>query len=180
LSFFGSHKYSNDTATVFSVYSESTYTTQVGTVSLNVQDPGDPSAHNRDTIATISNLVPPSNTILYVQFVGSSGDLGYLNELRIAATGVAPGLPGDYNSDGKVTAADYVVWRKYAGTTHVLPNDPTGGMIGPAQYTTWRSHFGNGGLGVGSGLGSSGAVPEPASVFLALVGAFGLILRRVR
>ena len=30
LSFFGSHKYSNDTATVFTVYSESTYTTQLG------------------------------------------------------------------------------------------------------------------------------------------------------
>jgi hypothetical protein len=180
LSFFGSHKYSNDTQTVYSVYSESTYTTQVGTTTLNVQDPADPSAHNRDTIATISGLVPASNTILYVQFVGSSGDLGYLNELRIAATGVAPGIPGDYNSDGKVDARDYVVWRKYAGTTHGLPNDPTGGTIGPTQYTTWRSHFGTGGPGAGSSLASGSAVPEPACILLAFVGAFGLILRRWR
>jgi hypothetical protein len=180
LSFFGSHKYSDDTQTVYSVYSESTYTSQLGTATLNVQDPSDPSAHNRDTIATISGLVPASNTILYVQFIGSNAGLGYLNELRIQATGVAPGIPGDYNSDGKVDARDYAVWRKYAGTSHALPNDPTGGTIGGTQYTTWRSHFGTGGPGAGSGLAGGSAVPEPACILLAFVGAFGLILRRWR
>jgi hypothetical protein len=28
-----------------------------------------------------------------------------------------PALPGDYNGDGTVDAADYVVWRKTLGTT---------------------------------------------------------------
>src|SRR5262249_22978736 len=54
---------------------------------------------------------------------------------------VSPGLTGDYNGNGQVDAADYVLWRKFSGTTTPLQNDPIGGMIGPAQYQQWRSHF---------------------------------------
>ena len=86
LSFFGSHKYSADATTVYSVFSDNTYTTLVGTVNLNVQSPADPSLHNRNTIATISNLSPQASNILYVQFVGSNGGPGYLNDMRITAT----------------------------------------------------------------------------------------------
>ena len=68
-------------------------------------------------------------------------------------------LTGDYNSNGKVDAADYVVWRKALNTTTVLPNDPTGGTIGTTQYNTWRANFGN-----GSGAGSGAAVPEPTAL----------------
>jgi hypothetical protein len=178
LTFFGSHKYSADATTVYSVYSDNTYTTLVGTASLNVQDPSDPNLHNRNTVATISNLSPQASNILYVQFIGSNGGNGYLNDMQITAT--TPAINGDYNSDGKVDAGDYAVWRKYVGTTHVLPNDPTGGMIGPSQYTTWRSNFGTGGPGAGSGLGIGSAVPEPATFVLAFVGAIGLVSVRRR
>ena len=37
-----------------------------------------------------------------------------------------PRRPGDYNDDGTVNAADYVVWRKNEGTMNVLPNDAIG------------------------------------------------------
>jgi hypothetical protein len=178
LSFFGSHKFSTDATTVYSVFSDNTYTTVVGTVNLNVQSPTEPSLHNRDMIATISNLSPQTSNILYVEFVGSNGGPGYLNDMRITAS--TPALNGDYNADSKVDAADYVVWRKYAGTTHVLPNDPTGGTIGPAQYTTWRSNFGTSGPGAGSGLGVGSAVPEPATFVLVFVGAIGLVSIRRR
>ena len=38
-----------------------------------------------------------------------------------------PSLPGDFNSDGTVDAADYVVWRKTDGTTRAAttPGAPT-------------------------------------------------------
>ena len=178
LSFFGSHKYSTDDTTVYSVFSDNTYTTLVGTANLQVENPTDHSLHNRDTIATISNLSPQASNILYVQFIGSNGNDGYLNELRITAS--TPVINGDYNSDGKVDAADYAVWRKYAGTTHVLPNDPTGGTIGSAQYTTWRSNFGTGAPGGGSGLGSGSAVPEPSALVLVFVGSVACISFRRR
>ena len=41
--------------------------------------------HNRDQVATISNLSPQTSDILYVQFVGSTGNLGYLNDMQIEA-----------------------------------------------------------------------------------------------
>ncbi len=79
---------------------------------------------------------------------------------------VMGGLPGDYNLDGKVDAADYVLWRKNPGAY--------GGS--PAGYDTWRAHFGQ---TAGSGaarypLGASAnslsaAVPEPASFLLAML-----------
>ena len=41
------------------------------------------------------------------------------------------GVPGDYNDDGKVDAADYVVWRF----------DPAGHGGTPGGYNTWRANF---------------------------------------
>jgi hypothetical protein len=172
-SFFGSHKYEGDVTTVYSVFKDETYTTLAGSANLNVRDPNDPSLHNRDTIATISNLVPAANTILYVQFVGDTGGLGYLNEMRIVASGVAPGIVGDYNANGVVDAADYVVWRN-AGATATLPNDATPGVVDSSDYTTWKANFGKA-LGPGSGLGAGAAVPEPMSMTLVALGAMGLI-----
>jgi hypothetical protein len=64
------------------------------------------------------------------------------------------GLPGDYNNDGKVNAADYVVWRKSPGS------------FPPDAYATWRANFGNP-PGSGAGL-DSGAVPEPSATLLML------------
>lgn len=153
LSFFGSHKFSTDDTTIYSVYTDNTYTTSIGTASLNVQSPGSPWLHNRDTIATITNLSPQADNILYVQFIGSNGSLGYLNELRIVGNTVA--LPGDYNGDGKVNAADYVVWR----------NDPASHGGNPAGYNAWRANFG---AGSAAGIGSGATVPEPAAVVIIL------------
>jgi hypothetical protein len=92
LTLFGSHKFSADDATVYSVFSDATYTTPVASASLNVQTPGSPWLHNRDAVATISNLAPQASNILYVQFVGANGGLGYLNSFQL--TGVAVPEPG--------------------------------------------------------------------------------------
>ena len=83
----------------------------------------------------------------------------------------AVGLPGDYNSNGTVDAADYVVWRNVTGTAATLPNrDPSqSGNIGPGDYSFWRQNFGRI-SGAGSGvLSGSSAVPEPASAILLAV-----------
>ena len=78
-------------------------------------------------------------------------------------------IPGDFNLDGAVDAADYIVWRKGIGVA------PT-----PENYNTWRAHFG---MTAGSGSGSAGsqaAVPEPATFVLLMFAAAGWSLRRVR
>jgi hypothetical protein len=74
-------------------------------------------------------------------------------------------LEGDFNDDGSVDAADYVVWRAGLGTTHT-----------PEDYELWRASFG---LTAGSGASLDAAplaatgVPEPATwvvLWLAVAG----------
>lgn len=86
------------------------------------------------------------------------------SDLSAAAGGVA----GDYNGNGVVDMADYVLWRDSVGQS-TLNNRGTGitGAVGDADYDFWRSHFGAT-SGSGSGLGSS-AVPEPTAFVLALI-----------
>jgi hypothetical protein len=91
----------------------------------------------------------------------------------------APGIPGDYNNNGTVDAADFVVWRKNQGTTNALPNDPTGGTIGASQYNTWRTHFGQP-PGSGSGAVASASIPEPATLVMLMFAAAVQGLRRGR
>ena len=80
---------------------------------------------------------------------------------------------GDFNNNGVVDAADYVVWRKNEGTTNSLPNDNgIGGTVGSAHYNLWRSNFGNPVSGSGAGLSIS-AVPEPTTLALAALMAVG-------
>ncbi|HEY3395990.1 MAG TPA: PEP-CTERM sorting domain-containing protein, partial [Lacipirellulaceae bacterium] len=72
---------------------------------------------------------------------------------------------GDFNDDGAIDAADYVVWRKGLGTKYTS-ND----------YDVWRAHFGET-AGIGSLFHAS--VPEPAtSLLLILATAISCLLRR--
>jgi hypothetical protein len=83
-------------------------------------------------------------------------------------------LAGNYNGNGTVDAADYVLWRNNVGTTNPLANDLIGGTIGNAQYNQWRAHFGQT-TGSGSATSAFAAVPEPTTLILfavALIGRF--------
>jgi hypothetical protein len=51
-------------------------------------------------------------------------------------------LKGDYNADGKVNAADYVVWRNALGTANASADGNHDGVVGPADYGMWQNHFG--------------------------------------
>ena len=80
---------------------------------------------------------------------------------------VAVSLAGDYNLDGIVDAADYVVWRKTDGTQE--------------GYDTWRANFGAVSLAIGAGSGSlsNTTVPEPAAAWtLLLWAAVGILIER--
>ena len=123
------------------------------------------------------NWTSLSGTFASLSLPALTGGLTW-NTSQLYTTGVlsvvSAGITGDYNNNGIVDAADYVVWRNVQGTSTVLPNDPTGGTIGPAQYATWRSHFGQtAGSGAGSTNITNAAVPEPASAALLLIAATG-------
>lgn len=83
LTFFGSHKYSDDEITVYSVCTDNTYSATVASAQLNVADAPNSPNHNRDTVVTISDLDPQTANTLYIKFVGINGNLGYLNCMQI-------------------------------------------------------------------------------------------------
>jgi hypothetical protein len=51
---------------------------------------------------------------------------------------------GDYNKNGVLDAADYILWRKTLGSTSKLAADGDGnGTIEQPDYTYWKTRFGN-------------------------------------
>jgi PEP-CTERM motif len=95
-----------------------------------------------------------------------------ITSLRVSVIGnhvVVGELPGDYNGNGVVDAADYVVWRKGLGTTHL-----------PAHADIWRGQFGviaGGGSIAADSAPAFTSVPEPTSLMLlALAGLFAAIV----
>jgi T5SS/PEP-CTERM-associated repeat protein/autotransporter-associated beta strand protein len=80
------------------------------------------------------------------------------------------GAPGDYNDDGIVDAADYVVWRKLDGSQD--------------GYDNWRANYGvvpasGASIAAFADAESPIAAPEPASALLWMIGwAAAMAIRR--
>jgi hypothetical protein len=118
----------------------------------------------------------PSDGVYYLGVTGFEDD-GFLGNhaesgLYALLVGVAgddepPSLAGDFNADGTVDAADYVVWRKGDGT-----------LYDQDDYNDWRTNFGrsNG----DPPAGSLTAVPEPTTIgaLLACIAISGAVLRK--
>ena len=104
-------------------------------------------------------------------FTGSAIRTWYDGVGYSLVTEIDPILVGDYNDDGMVDSADYVVWRKNLGLTTTLPNREAAnsGAISMDDYDSWRENFGN--TMPGGGAISRTAVPEPATLFLFAVSA---------
>lgn len=92
-----------------------------------------------------------------------------------------PMLVGDYNADGMVDAADYIVWRHTLGSTQDLHADgDLSGVVDEADYTIWKANFGRSQL-VSSEASDLSSAPEPSLQTLVVVGAVALTSwRRVR
>lgn len=82
------------------------------------------------------------------------GSVGSINLATISGdqfVTVPAGLPGDFNDDGSVDAADYTVWR-----------DNLDGSYLPQDYTLWFDHFGQ------SASAATHSVPETATALPAV------------
>jgi hypothetical protein len=85
-------------------------------------------------------------------------------------------LPGDYNQNGTVDAADYTVWRDHLGSGTTLANDDTPG-VDQDDYTRWKDNFGQT-SGSGSAAKTNAAVPEPTTALLMALAVAGVLNRR--
>ena len=98
---------------------------------------------------------------------------------NIAQLVVVDTLPGDYNRNGTVDAADYVLWRNTLGNVVAAFSGADGngsGTIDPGDYSLWRGNFGQS-AGPGAGAGANAAVPEPTSLALLLLGMLAMSSR---
>src|SRR4051794_34170012 len=71
-------------------------------------------------------------------------------------------IAGDYNRDGSVDAADYVLWRNGLGTTY-----------GQTDFDLWRSNFGQTAVS-GALVADNSSMPEPTSLTLFVTGMIAL------
>ena len=100
-----------------------------------------------------------------------------------AATIMPPTLTsqGDYNHDGMVNSADYVLWRNTIGQTGSgLAADGNGNyQINIGDLATWRAHFDQALLGAGAELefnsSISAAVPESSAFWLAMIAIYAAL-----
>jgi hypothetical protein len=100
--------------------------------------------------AAYNNLINGEDLVFQYRLATGSLRTGFVQYV-----GMPPAsLQGDYNMNGVVDAADYVVWRKTDGT--------------PAGYNLWRTNFGRTAAGGAASLGGAASVPEPATVGLVL------------
>jgi hypothetical protein len=127
------------------------------------------------TIAGLSFFANTGNSDGRPSSFNNVGQLAFVAYFTDGSSGVfvsnaVAHLPGDFNHDGTVDAADYVTWRKNPG-----------GIYTPDDYTTWRTHFGQSlsFIGNGSGASANAIVPEPAAGLLILIAViFGRRSRR--
>ncbi|HMO83571.1 MAG TPA: hypothetical protein PKC18_01490 [Lacipirellulaceae bacterium] len=77
-----------------------------------------------------------------------------LSQLASGTLSVVAGLPGDFNFDGRVDGADFLLWQRGQSPAAMSAGD----------LTAWRNHF-----GTSSTAAVTAAVPEPATGLAALV-----------
>jgi hypothetical protein len=110
--------------------------------------------------------------------IGSAGAgaTGFDNILVKLVDVVTPGGSADFNGNGMIDAADYVLWRNNEGSTTgtQATGDANGDTnVNQADYDIWRATFGSSVSG-GAALGAAAAVPEPSSIIMASLGLIAL------
>jgi hypothetical protein len=106
-------------------------------------------------------------TPLETQMATGLGNIFTINvpARSIRAVLIDASLPGDYNDDGSVDAADYVVIRQGLGTEYT-----------ETDMDLWRAHFGE---TAGGGSLANAAVPEQGAVVMVFTaGILSLVRRR--
>jgi hypothetical protein len=164
-----------------------------------VDNDGNPDGFTSNSLRLDQGTTPTTDVVGDIPRFGNDGTwvLGFFGgggEYQFGANSVTvdnimiefnapPAVPGDYNGDGNVNAADYTVWRDTFSSTDDLRADGSGltagepdGVVDLLDYGFWVSQFGNGG---GAAITAAG-VPEPCSVILTIFACAALAIGRPR
>jgi hypothetical protein len=120
----------------------------------------------------LGSLVTGGATDLAFQYLMAGESTPRTGTVIYQAASAPVTLPGDYNNDGFVNAADYTVWRNALGTAATLPGDTSPGGVSAVDYTVWANNYGR-----TAGGSSSVAIPEPSALLL-MLSLFGMLPAR--
>jgi len=131
---------------------------------------------------TAGPIVPVNNTMAYSSYkmlFPTVKDLpAEANSMQLAGVQFfdsAAVSDADFDGDGDVDGSDFLTWQRGLGLTGQTNNDngdaDASGIVDAADLAAWKGQF-------GAAVGAAGAVPEPATAGLALLGIFGLAAMR--
>jgi hypothetical protein len=150
-----------------------------GTLEVSLADLGSgpfaPSIGNSFTLVTATEGVGGEFDHLLLPG-GFQWNVAY-NASGVVLSVIGLGLTGDYNGNGTVDAADYVIWRNTMGATgSSLPADGNGDqVVNQDDYILWRSNFGKTAIGSAAAAVTLSGVPEPAGLALGMLAAIGAV-----
>lgn len=131
---------------------------------------------------TLTSLLDGTGDVLTLELTAiSNGDdaASFNSEAYVFDNIVIEGFTGagaDFDSDGDVDGADFLVWQRGfgSGTTFAAGDANGDGQVDEMDLAVWQSQYAG---GAGSAQQAFAAVPEPASAVLFLA-AFGLMPMR--
>jgi alpha-amylase len=147
---------------------------------------GDITGNGTADAADVASLYSSFGNVSWLTDLNVDGAVN-ASDVQTMVTQLLRTQPGDFNLDGKVDAADYVLMRKSgniaSGALYTQGDADFDGDVDAADVAIWRSHYGfvRQALSAGSGSSLQGAgVPEPVSLSLALIAGGVLVMRSGR
>ena len=99
--------------------------------------------------------------------------LDLFTQAEVDAAVLPQPVAGDYNNNGTVDAADYVLWRNGGPLQNEVHNP---GTVSIEDYNEWKARFGK----PGSGSGVNAGVPEPTTLAMLMLGIAAIQMVRRR
>lgn len=100
----------------------------------------------------------------------SANNRGQMNFHRVEFATLESTLPGDYNGDRSIDAADYSFWRNHLGSTVAAADGNGNGRVDFQDFSVWQANFGR-------PAASAISVPEPKVVTWLLAIGMGSVAK---